>query len=191
MRPAPYLLVFDGFADWEAAYATAELRRSGRHPVLTVSFTGEPVVSMGGLCVLPDFDLSELDPAVIEILILPGGDRWETAPPDATLAALITALLNARTPVAAICGATVALARDGLLVGRQHTSNSLEYLKHHAPGYGGELQYVDALAVRDRNLITASGLGALEFAREIFAEIGVFSDADREAWYRIFKEGKV
>jgi hypothetical protein len=32
---------------------------------------------MGGLCVLPDFDLAELDPETVRIMILPGGDRWE------------------------------------------------------------------------------------------------------------------
>ncbi len=60
MNRAPHLLVFDGFADWEAAYACAELRRSGKHQVITVGFSGEPVISMGGLCVLPDLDLAEL-----------------------------------------------------------------------------------------------------------------------------------
>lgn len=29
MTPVVHVLVFDGFADWEAAFAMAELRRSG------------------------------------------------------------------------------------------------------------------------------------------------------------------
>lgn len=187
MRSTPCLLVFDGFADWEPAYAVAELRRSGGHQVRTIGLTAEPVVSMGGLTVLPDEDIADLDPEFIRLLILPGGDRWETAPPDPSLEGLIGALLKARTPVAAICGATVALARGGFLKGRRHTSNGLDYLKEQAPDYGGEEQYVDALAVRDRGLITASGLGAVEFAREIFEELGVFSQEEREEWVRLFR----
>jgi putative intracellular protease/amidase len=191
VNAAPHLLVFDGFADWEAAYATAELRRSGKHQVVTVGFSGEPVISMGGLCVLPDVDLAELDPEEIRLLILPGGDRWEKAPPEESLMALIGHLATSRTPIAAICGATLAVARSGLLQGRKHTSNGLDYLKARVPNYTGEADYVDALAVRDRGLITASGLGALEFAREIFVELGVFSSEERALWYRTFKEGRL
>ena len=187
MRSMPALLVFDGFADWEAAFAIAELCRSGHHQVLTLGLTGEPVVSMGGLTVLPDEDIAEVDPEQVRLLILPGGDRWETAPPDEHLQALLATLIRARTPVAAICGATVALARGGFLAGRKHTSNGPDYLAEQAPGYAGAEGYVESLAVRDRGLITASGLGALEFAREIFEELGVFTPEEREEWYRLFK----
>jgi putative intracellular protease/amidase len=190
MKSAPHLLVFDGFADWEPAYATAELRRSGGHQVVTLGLTGEPVVSMGGLCVLPDYELAEVDPEMIRILILPGGDRWVEQPLDPALAALLQHLMDQAVPIAAICGATLALAGAGLLDGRRHTSNSLEELTRHAPGYGGTQNYVADLAVRDRGLITASGLGAVEFAREIFAELGVFTAEEREQWYRLFKTGR-
>jgi putative intracellular protease/amidase len=189
-RTTPHLLIFDGFADWEPAYAIAELRRSGNHQVVTLGYSGEPVVSMGGLCVLPDFDLAELDPETVRIMILPGGDRWEKEAMDAGLLALLNRLTAARTPIAAICGATVGIARAGLLKGRKHTSNGLDYLKQQVTDYAAEADYVDALAVRDRGLITASGLGAVEFAREIFAELGVFSAEEREEWYRLFKTGK-
>ena len=190
MKTTPHLLVFDGFADWEPSFATAELRRSGGHQVTTVGLAGEPVVSMGGLCVLPDADVADVDPEAVRMLILPGGNMWEQAPLDETLAGLLRKLTQARTPIAAICGATLAVARAGILEGRKHTSNALEYLKQQVPDYTAEGDYVDRLAVRDRGLITASGLGALEFAREIFAQLGVFSDADREEWYRLFKQGK-
>jgi putative intracellular protease/amidase len=190
MKPVPHFLIFDGFADWEAAYAIAELRRSGNCQVVTIGYSGEPVVSMGGLCVLPDFDMAELDPEAVRILILPGGDPWEKEPLDEALVTLLRRLVAARTPIAAICGATTAVARAGILQGRKHTSNGLAYLKAQVPDYTAEADYVDALAVRDRGLITASGLGAVEFAREIFAQLGVFSEEDRATWYRMFKEGR-
>jgi putative intracellular protease/amidase len=187
MKTAPHLLVFDGFADWEPAYAVAELRRSGRHQVVTVGFSGEPVVSMGGLCVLPDFDLAEIDPETVRLFILPGGDHWEHDPLNEGLVGLLRKLVAARTPIAAICGATIAITRAGLLQGRRHTSNGLDYLRAQVPEYSAQADYLETLAVRDRGLITASGLGAIEFAREIFAELGVFSEEERATWFRLFK----
>jgi len=190
MTPAVHVLVFDGFADWEPAFALAELRRSGGLDVVTLGFTASPVRSMGGLRVVPDRAIVGLDPATIRLLILPGGDLWEGEYPRAELEAVLTALRQGGVPVAAICGATVALARAGWLDDHAHTSNERAYLERMAPAYTGSDRYVDALAVRDRGLITASGVGPTEFAREIFEELQIFSAADRSVWYHLFKHGR-
>jgi putative intracellular protease/amidase len=105
------------------------------------------------------------------------------------LEALLHRLEREGVPIAAICGATLAVARAGLLEDRAHTSNELAYLQR-IPSYRGSNRYVDALAVRDRGLITASGLGPTEFAREIFEELGVFSPEDRRLWSHVFKHGR-
>jgi putative intracellular protease/amidase len=190
MTPAVHVLVFEGFADWEPAFALAELRRSGGLEVVTVGFTAAPVRSMGGLPVVPDRSLAGLTPAVVRLLLLPGGDLWEGAYPHAELEAVLTDLHRAGIPIAAICGATLAVARAGLLNDRAHTSNERAYLERMAPDYGGGSLYVDALAVRDRGLITASGLGPTEFAREIFEELEIFTAADLALWYQLFKHGR-
>lgn len=189
---AVHLLVFEGWADWEPAFALAEIRRSGRLAVRTVGFTNAPVRSMGGLNVQPDLRLGDVRRAEVRLLLVPGGDLWETADayPRPVLERLFRELVQAGVPVAGICGATVALARAGLLDGRAHTSNAADYLAAHAPEYRGARHYREALAVRDEGVITASGLGALEFAREIFAALAVFSPADRELWYQVFKTGQ-
>jgi hypothetical protein len=83
------------------------------------------------------------------------------------------------------------MARARLLDDRRHTSNMLSYLTDNAPSYRGAVYYDSSLAVRDRGVITASGLGAVEFAREIFAELGVFSTSDEALWYEMFKHGKL
>jgi hypothetical protein len=59
-----------------------------------------------------------------------------------------------------------------------------------APEYTGAAQYVDELSVRDRRVITASGLGPTEFAREIFEELEVFTAEERPVWYHLFKHGR-
>ena len=68
-----YVLVFDGFADWEPAHALAELRRSGRRHVVVVGFNRTPVVSMGGLHVQPQRSLDDVSADQVGLLILPGG----------------------------------------------------------------------------------------------------------------------
>jgi putative intracellular protease/amidase len=188
---AVHVLVFDGFADWEAAFATAELRRSGGLDVVTVGFGESPVQSMGGLRVTPDRRLLALDAATVRLLILPGGDLWEGQYPRAEVESVLHALHAAGVPIAAICGATLALARAGLLDDRAHTSNGLDYLERMVPEYRGAASYVDALAVRDRGVVTASGLGAVEFAREIFEELEILSASDRQAWFYLFKHGRL
>ncbi len=59
-------------------------------------------------------------------------------------------------PVAAICGATYALAAAGLLDHRRHTSNDPGYLA--SSGYAGAEHYVEEPAVIDGDLVTATGI---------------------------------
>lgn len=188
---AVYLLLVDGFADWEPAHAIAELRRHGGFRVETVGLTSDAVTSMGGMRVLPSRTIGDVNPSDVAVFMLPGGDRWESAPIEPALEQVLHRLDGAGVPLAAICAATTAIARIGLLRGRRHTSNGLAYLQQQVPEYAEAANYVDAPAVRDRGLITASGLGDVEFARELFEELGVLSESDRELWSRIFRSGRM
>jgi len=186
-----YFLVVPGFADWEAAHALAELRRHGHYHVQVVGLTRQPVQSMGGLTIQPTCSVVEVDPADVAVFILPGGDRWEQQPLERELLDLLSSLDARGAPIAAICAATTAIAGAGLLRGRRHTSNGLDYLKQHVPTYADSATYVDAPAVRDRGLITASGLADVEFAREIMAELGVLTEDDRAYWTTLFRGGRL
>jgi putative intracellular protease/amidase len=94
-------------------------------------------------------------------------------------------------PVAAICGATLAVTHLGLTENRRHTSNAKAYLAAMVPTYRGGDHYAEDWAVRDGTLITASGIGSVEFAREIIAALGLYSESDQEIWWDIFKHGKM
>jgi hypothetical protein len=45
--------------------------------------------------------------------------------------------------------------------------------------------------VRDRGLITASGLGDVEFARELFEELDVLTPGDRTLWAEMFRSARL
>lgn len=188
---AIYLLVVEGFADWEPAHALAELRRHGGYRVETLGLDRNPVTSMGGLRIIPSRTIDELDINDVAAFILPGGDRWENTSVEPELESALKELDARRVPIAAICAATVAISRLGLFRGRQHTSNGLNYLRSHVPDYNEAQNYVAAPAVRDRGLITASGLGDIEFARELFEELNVLSPADRELWAKMFRTAEL
>lgn len=143
---------------------------------------------MAGLKIVPDLTLDELKPEHSALLILPGGDMWqEQALP--AVQALLRRLHEQGVPIAAICGATLEIARAGLTRGVRHTSNALSYLKAMVPEYRDEKFYVDELAVSDQRIVTASGLGSVEFAREIFRLLKLFDASDLHTWYDMFKNG--
>jgi putative intracellular protease/amidase len=180
-----HLGVYDTFADWETGHATAYLARTG-HTIRTVGATTGEVRSIGGLSVRPDLALDDLRPEDSSLLILPGADLWDAGDELAPFARKAREFLAAGVPVAAICGATAGLAREGLLDDRRHTSAVSFYLA--ATGYGGGERYVDADAVTDRGLITAGPTEPVAFAREIFRLLGVYEGDVLDAWYRLFHD---
>jgi putative intracellular protease/amidase len=190
MKKKAYQLVFDGLADWETPLTLCAITESARFDVVSVGFSTTPVTTMGGLKLTPDLPLKKLNPADAGIVILPGGDRWEQqADPD--LEALLRRLHAADIPLAAICGATLAIARAGLTHNRRHTSNGQRYIKAMIPDYSDEAFYVDTLAVTDRNVITASGLGAIEFGREVITLLNLYDAAETQEWFDMYKRGVV
>ncbi|WP_405518174.1 type 1 glutamine amidotransferase family protein [Streptomyces canus] len=184
-RKPVHLAVYDTYADWETGHATAYLARAG-YEIRTAGPSREPVTSIGGLRVQPACALDDVRPSGSSLLILPGADLWDAGDDLAPFARKAREFLDAGVPVAAICGATVGLAREGLLDDREHTSAISFYLA--ATGYGGGERYVDADAVTDRGLITAGPTEPVAFAREIFQLLGVYDGEVLDAWYRLFHD---
>ena len=196
MSRTAYLYVCNTMADWETGFLTAEIN-SGRFfkpgvervPVVTVSNSRDSITTMGGVKIKPDLTASNLILNKEDILILPGADTWMEEYHSIILQ-VAGYCLNNNILLAAICGATLALANQGLFAGYHHTSNDLEYLKFTCPGYSSAELYSDKPAVVDRNLITASSVGALEFAREIIKKLNVFDSQTLDAWYNLHKTQK-
>ncbi|WP_181724997.1 type 1 glutamine amidotransferase family protein [Nocardia gipuzkoensis] len=184
-----HMAVYDTLADWEVGAATAHInkpswhREPGTWQVRTVGLSAEPITTMGGMRIVPDVVFADLTPADSAMLILPGAETWEGPELD-PFTHKAREFVAAGVPVAAICGATFGLAKAGLLDNRKHTSNVAEFLLY--SGYSGADHYVEAPAVTDGDVITASGSAPFEFAREVLGRLGVYEPHVLDGWYRLF-----
>lgn len=188
-----YMYVFDTMSDWEVGYLTAELNtgryfKKGIEPlkIVTVGNSKNLITTMGGLKVLPDITVDECSLKGEDVLILPGGETWTSKGNELVLSKAKEALEEGCI-VAAICGATFALAKEGLLDNRKHTSNDLDFLKMVVPSYVGENHYKKEVSVRDNNLITASGIAPLEFTAEVLRAMEVFEENTLNSWLNLYK----
>jgi putative intracellular protease/amidase len=182
-----HLALYDTLADWEVGHLLVELH-TGRFTgtpfdVVAVAGSLEPITTMGGLRMVPDMLLADLEPADSDLLILPGATMWD-AGGGQVFAATAGRFLEAGVPVAAICGATAGLARAGLLDARRHTSADPQYLA--ATGYAGGDHYVAARAAVDGDLITAGPQSPVQFARATLERLGLASERTLEAYEGVF-----
>jgi len=183
--------IYNTWADWEAGFALAHLGSGDwtsprtSYDIRLVGESAEPVTTKAGIKLTPDMVLSDLQPEDSTMLILPGADTW-LAGENLAFVEAARAFLGANVPVAAICGATIGLARGGLLNDVDHTSNAVETLE--CPEYTGAARHMHELAVTDGNLITASGIAPVEFAREIFTLLDFYDAATVAYWYALYGE---
>ena len=176
MKPV-HVLVFDGLADWEIGLVTFELHTRNGIDLRTVGFGKENIKTGGGLTIVPDLELSQMDLDNVGLIILPGGDIWHHLA-NGELQEAVVQLHRKGVPVAAICGATLFLAKVGILKeGMRHTSNSVDYLSKNVTEYAEQALYVDEYAIGDRNVITASGVASIEFTYEILKMLRVYDEA--------------
>lgn len=183
--------VYEDWADWEAGYALAHLASGDwqaegrRYRTVLVGETGDSITTKGGIRLTPDVTVGEVDPGESAMLILPGADSW-LAGQNMEFANLAARFLAVGVPVAAICGATLGLARAGLLNDVVHTSNAPKVLA--CAAYTGEERFRFAPAVTDGDLITATGIAPVDFARAIFDRLGFYDEATSRNWYRLYGE---
>ena len=78
-----YVYVMNTMADWELGYCNAELhskrffRKNAREIIVkTVSHSKNSVTSMGGLTIVPDMLIKDIQVNKDNVLILPGSDIW-------------------------------------------------------------------------------------------------------------------
>lgn len=188
------LYTTETMADWEYAYLTtqiagAEQLKPGRFRLLLVGDGLEGVRTLGNLPLAPEADLDALSALAADgslaALVIPGGDHYAAG--HERLIETVGHLVDEEVPVAAICGATLLLARGGFLDERRHTSNAAFYLE--ASGYRGGVHYVEAPVVTDRGVTTASGIHAIPFTAEVMRITGLVPTSMADSWERLFLGG--
>lgn len=191
-----YVYVLDTLADWEIGHVSAELnskrffkKDAQQLVVKRVSFSKEPITTMGGMKIVPDCLIGDIVMKESSVLLLPGADTWKD-PKHTAIIEKANELLSIGGTVCAICGATVALANYGILDNRPHTSNGAGFLDMFCPSYKGQSYYVNQPSVVDYNLITASCTGSLLWAKQIIEHLGVFQKDTLTAWYNYFSTGE-
>lgn len=185
-------VLLDGFADWEGAH-TAVCLNTGVKPgspipftVKTMSVSKEPVMSIGGFKVLPDYDIDTIPDNYAGVVIV-GGMSLFTAEAE-LIVPLVEKTLSENKLVAAICNGSVFLGKHGFLNNVKHTSNGLDYLKQYAGDkYIGEELYMDKRAVRDGNIVTAGGTSELEFCREVLHALNADTAENVDESYQYYK----
>ena len=123
------LYATDTMADWEYGYLTAGLAwvERRRLPATGPRRRARPGDDEGAASGRrPTATSRDVDEDAVAMLVLPGADTWGSGH-EAALA-LAGRLLGRGVPVAAICGATLGLARAGVLDERDHTSNAPDFL---------------------------------------------------------------
>ena len=191
-----YIYLLNTIADWETDYISAELhsRRFFKKDAEEIIFkhaavSKDSIETMGGLSVVPDCTIDEISADKNTVLILPGADSWNETKNEAILEKALK-ILEAGGTVCAICGATAALAKKGILDERPHTSNGKGFLEMFVPEYKGSEFFVDEAAVCYNNLITAGATGSLLWTKLILHKLNVFENAALDEWYNYFHTGK-
>lgn len=190
-------VILDQYTDWEAAYVSCFINAfggslypssSGTYTIKTVSLKKEGMLSCGGFTALPDYSLDSL-PEDFAGLVLVGGMSWRKEEALRVKPLVERALAEGKV-LGAICDAVGFLGLIGVLNEVKHTGNDLEGIKQWAgSAYGGEANYLLQQAVRDKNIVTANGTAALEFAKELCLALGLASEEQIEEWFQFYKKG--
>lgn len=193
MNETVLFVLLDDYADWEAGSLAAALNEEPegegrRFDVKTVSLTKEPVKSIGGFTVLPDYGIDDA-PETFAGLILIGGNSWRKDGSERVMG-LVDKALRQQAVLGAICDATVFLGKNGLLNDVPHTSNHLDDLQDTAGNrYTNKAHYLEKQAVRSGRLITANGSAFLEFGKEVLEALNAAPRPEIDEWYGFFKKG--
>ncbi len=189
-----YILLPD-FAEHEMVYLAQAissdeyaLKSNPKYINKIVAPTMEPVKSIGGFRLLPDYSLDNM-PEDYAALVLIGGFGWLTPAADKLIPVVAKAISSGKI-VGAICNAASFLAKNGFLNNISHTGNGLEQLKQWGGvGYANSQGYKNLQAVTDNNIVTANGSASLEFAKELLLLLDNDTPQRIEMFYQFNKQG--
>lgn len=196
MKQKVLLFLLNEYTDWEGAFLSTALHvgvipgGDVKYEVNTVAPTLNEVRSIGGFRTLPHYSFENM-PQDYAAIVLIGGNQWRS-PEAEQVAPLVQRALDNGKIVGAICNGASFLCSHGFLNNIKHTGNGLDQLKQWGgKNYTNETGYVNAQAVSDGNIVTANGVGHLEFTREMLSLLKANSEENINMWYEFYKNGFV
>jgi len=156
-----------GFEELEAI-GTIDILRRGEIETVTASITGDKtVVGVHGIPVISDVLFEDIDPALFDALVLPGGGPGsEMLNAHEGVRKAIVAQYESEKLIAAICASPRVFGSLGLLKGKEATCY---------PGFEAELTgatVINSPVVQYRNVITGRGPGlVIDFAFAILGDL--------------------
>ena len=141
----------------------------------------EAITDRSGLQIQPSSLVDELDPAALDVVIVPGGDP-EAIVDNPTVTSLLVSVADAEGLIAGICAGVLVMGSAGLLRGRAITHN------YRAPWAPPEVKafverfWEDAQVepdpsvgvVVDGRVITALPNATIEFAMTVCRQLGIY-----------------
>ena len=167
-RMKTHLLLFEGYVSFEIMLASYFMKTQGE--IVTVALDRGPLRSYEGLSVNPDTLFTELNPAEVELLIIPGGDVTSLLDRQ-SLFEWLRALDRNGSALAAICAGTLLLGKAGVLAGRSFTTNAETEMRT----ITSEGHYMDSNVVVDGRLVTAKAQGYVDFGIELGKVMEIYS----------------
>lgn len=129
-----------------------EKRNATDYIVKTLSLVKNPVISMGGFRVLPDYPVDDF-PNEFRLLVLTGRLAWKEQKNNVVLP-IVDYAVKKHIPVGAICDAANFMAENGYLDKIKHSGNTLEFMKSQAPHYNGKQNFIEKQTVRALTIIS-------------------------------------
>ena len=148
--------------------------------VFTVAPRPGPVLAVGGLTVVPHFDVTNAPP--IDILVVPGGFGTRPLMEDVAVLAWLRRTAAAAQRVTSVCTGALLLAQAGLLAGRRATTHwsALDRLA----GLDATITVDGARRVVEDVIVTSAGVSAgIDMAFEVVKAICGREVAEETARY--------
>ncbi|MBN6889497.1 DJ-1/PfpI family protein [Cytobacillus horneckiae] len=165
-------LAYPEFADFEIGHVLFLLRKIGKAEIVTSTVTGEAVTSLGGLKVMADCSVAEVDVTQFNLILVSGGDGIAEVLENETVSALLQSAVNHSILIASICASALLLGKAGVLHGGSFTCLTHTYEKN-IELFAGANYTGEDIAVW-HHVITAKGTAFAEFAVETCNQLGMF-----------------
>ncbi|WP_019588586.1 DJ-1/PfpI family protein [Deinococcus apachensis] len=172
-RPQLALLVYPGFSEFEVTVALALLART--HDIVNVGLTLDPIRGEGGLRVLPDRTLADVQPEAFAAVLIPGAADMSVVADVPTLNVFVRAMHAQGKVIGAICGGPLVLGLAGLLDSIPYTV-TFNTQQRAFLGVFPEAGFTYRDVVHAGHVITAQGHAFAEFGVTLAQALGAVRD---------------